>query len=128
MPQTRVGAINPNLSELHRAVAREPGMFEITCRCRDATCSDSVLVRLPGGKTGCYHPDFRSDSGPRYVEVKQGSGYNLDTLFRMAGAAKEWGEDYVVRCDKVFHQAWIRYASEVPRLQGARLRFITHEE
>lgn len=81
------------------------------------------MVSLPGGKAGCYHPDFKRDSRPHYIEVKRGSGYNLDTLFRIAYAAENWGNDYEVVCDKVFRSTWGRYASEVPRLKDVRVRF-----
>lgn len=74
---------------------------------------------------GCYHPDFRHTSRPHHIEVKRGSGYNLDTLFRIAGAAARWGDDYEVRCNEVFRSAWSRYASEVPRLRRTRVRFRT---
>ncbi len=90
------------------------------CRCRSASCRDSLMVTLPAGKRGVYHYDFRT-RGHR-IEVKSGVGYNLDTLFRIAEAAENWPE-FVVFCDSSFLTAWKRYAKEVPRLTGVRVKF-----
>lgn len=123
MRQTRAGTISPNVSALHKVIGRKPGMIEITCRCRSGKCGDAIPVPLPGGKEGWYHPDFKRASHPRHIEVKRGVGYNLDTLFQIAGAVRRWGSDYEVRCDETFVSAWTRYASEVPRLRGVHPQF-----
>ena len=77
------------------------------------------MVTLPAGKQGVYHYDFRTRT--RRIEVRSGGGYNLDTLLRIAEGAEQW-RNYVVVCDKVFLAIWNRYASEVPRLQGVRVK------
>ncbi len=100
------------------AITSFPDFVEITCRCRSG-CENSVLVRLAGGRQAVYHPDLVRRN--RFIEIKKGTGYNPDTLYRISGAAKALGHRYLVVCNRSFRDAYQRWAKEfrlaVPRFQ-----------
>jgi len=92
-------------------------------RSADDQCPNRFLVSLPGGRRGSYHPDFCVSSW-FWIEVKSGVGYNLETLYRIAGAAKQAGKRYLVVCDRAFARAWKRWMKELPACSRAHVRLL----
>ena len=96
----------------------------IHARCSDEECPHCFRLKLPGGAEGRYHPDFYVSSWV-WLEVKSGVGYNLDTLYRIVGAAAKAGKRYVVVSDRPFVKAFARWRAEVPELSTSPVRILT---
>ena len=130
MPAGYRGATESRTSRRVKAFLRRNGLKVESIRSHrfaDDKCSHRFRVLLPGGRQGNYHPDF-CVSSRFWIEVKGGVGYNIDTLYRIAGAARQACNRYVVVCDRAFAKAWERWMKVIPACSRAHARLLVFPE